>query len=63
MTDKHLLKPPEAARRLGFASAQTFLRWAKREGFPLMRLSRSTIRVRESDVEEYLRTSADSYGL
>lgn len=56
---REMLKPHEAASRLGFASAQTFLRWAKRTEFPLVRLSSNTIRVRESDVAEYLRTHAD----
>jgi excisionase family DNA binding protein len=56
---RYLLKSSEAAERLGFASAQTFLRWARRTGFPLIRLSPNTVRVRKSDVEKYLGTYAD----
>ena len=59
----YLLTSSEAATALGFKSAQTFLRWAHRSAFPLVRLSRRHIRVRKDDVEKYLRTIADYNGL
>jgi excisionase family DNA binding protein len=58
-----LLTTTEAAKALGFKNSSTFLRWAKRVRFPLVRLSHKAVRARRKDVERWAETSQDYDGL
>jgi predicted DNA-binding transcriptional regulator AlpA len=57
-----LLTTREAAKALGFKTTQTFLRWAKRVGFPIVRLSSRAVRVRPEEIPRWIESCEDSEG-
>ena len=54
MSNERMMTCGEAAHRLRYSRGDTFRRWAKKSGFPLVRLSQTQVLVRESDIEREL---------
>lgn len=51
MSEDRMMTCKEAAHRLRYSRGDTFRRWAKKSGFPLVRLSQTQVLVRESDID------------
>jgi excisionase family DNA binding protein len=50
-----LLTPVQAAEKLGYKSAKTFLYAVRTHSIPCIRVSRKTIRFDEAELERYLK--------
>ena len=55
-----LLTLTEGAKALGLSTAETFSRFAKRHGIPLIRFGRKVVRVRTADLERAIASHRDS---
>ena len=55
MTNTDLLTLAEGARILRLRTAETFARFARRHGIPLVKIGRRVVRVRRIDLETAIR--------
>ena len=62
MSDQQLLTLTEAADRLRLQSAETFARFARRHGIPLLKVGARIVRIRASDLERFIEVHTRTLG-